>query len=268
MGDPTLKAFIVKPPKGLSAISNGNNVALQWIGSEDEIMGYQIYKKYTESDYFEPINTVYISDSHFIDSCVIGNTEIYYLVKAVKQEITPSGAFINHSNGPIIKVQTSENILPKANFNLTIEQGFLKAENLSTNATQYQWLLPDGESFFTETLDLPFDKAGEITVILIASNECFSDTLEKSIILTNVDNILINEQIKIYPNPAHSYITLKTSIFIDELYMFNMLGAKVLIESGIPKGEKTIYLENQINGSYLVKMYVGTEVLERMIILE
>ena len=101
LGDPTLKAYIVQPPSNLETTIDGHQIKLSWTASKDDIIGYQVYKKEADKDHFEVLNQVPILDTSFVDYSNRNKYRIEYLVKAVKKEITPSGSFINYSNGPI-----------------------------------------------------------------------------------------------------------------------------------------------------------------------
>lgn len=267
LGDPTLKAFVVRPPHDLNAVQNANQMELTWSPSEDDILGYQVYKKTDEMDYFEALNFEPILDTNWIDTCVLGEMQLQYLVKAVKREITPSGSFINHSSGPMISIQTHPNILPEADFNLAWEDGVLKVENLSVNAYQYQWLLSNGTSIFEEHFEIPYNENGEITVTLMASNACFSDTLQQTLLISGENNLVENSDILIYPNPVGHSITLETTKYIEELHLYNVLGENVWTETDLAPGSHSIHLEHLTKGTYLLKMRIGNRMTNRMVLL-
>lgn len=105
LGDPTLKAYIVQPPSNLKSIVRDNRVELSWSPSKDDILGYQVYKKEKGMDRFKLINRKPIIETSFVDDSIESKYRIQYLVKAVKLETTPSGSFINDSNGPIITIK-------------------------------------------------------------------------------------------------------------------------------------------------------------------
>ncbi len=268
LGDPTLKAFIVFPPTNLSVTQNGNHINLSWSPSNDNILGYQVYKKIQGMDYFEPINTTLILDTNFIDSCIVGGATIEYLVKAVKQEITPSGSFINHSTGPIISLTTDPDILPEAAFDLSWEQGVLMGTNFSTNANQFQWILPNGTISLDDNFEIPYNEIGELSVILIVSNNCFTDTLEQFFLITDLSNQIDTEEIKIYPNPTNDFITLQTSMNIDKFQLFDILGTPIFTKINLVAGTSTIDIQNLNEGNYFIKIKIGDQMVSKMILLK
>lgn len=191
LGDPTLKAFIVEPPHDLVAVQNGNQVELNWSPSEDDILGYQVYKKHLGMDYFEPLSLLPITGTSWLDPVVLGEEQLQYLVKAVKREITASGSFINHSSGPIISMQ----------------------------------------------------------------------------IITSTTASLVDKLINIYPNPTKDFFTLETAISINKLHLYNMLGSRILTRSNLVAGFHSIDMQKIVAGNYLLKMYIGNEVVSRNIFL-
>ncbi len=105
MGDPTLRIHIMKPAGYVEAIPSGNKttVHLSWTAStEPGIMGYHIYRSASKYGTFELANTVpvttttYIDNSPYADSC-------FYMVRAIKLEVTPAGSFYNLSQGSFAK---------------------------------------------------------------------------------------------------------------------------------------------------------------------
>ncbi|MEM9920952.1 MAG: T9SS type A sorting domain-containing protein [Bacteroidota bacterium] len=267
LGDPTLKSFIVLPPSNLSVEQELNHVFLDWLPSNDDVLGYQVYRKLEGMDYFEALNDRPITATSFVDSCVMGEMAMQYLVKAVKKEVTPSGSFINHSNGPIVSIQTSINILPKAEFTLSWANGLLSAVNQSANASQYQWMLPDGTSSDEETFEIPFDQSGEISVTLIASNDCYSDTLEQLILLTNLKAPGDIKEVSIFPNPVQDFVTVKTAELIDEIRIYDVLGNQLMTKSRLNAGMHRIDMRDMEEGIYLFKIRIGDQQIPKMILL-
>ncbi len=267
LGDPTLKTFIVRPPSNLNAVQNENHVELSWSSSPEDIQGYQVYKKTEGMNYFEPLHLSPITETNFVDSCIAGGTQIKYLVKAVKQEITPSGSFINHSSGPIVSIQTTPNVLPEAGFSLSWMQGILTGINTSTSANQYHWVLPNGTIFSDEILETPYNQSGETNITLIASNDCFSDTLQQNIFITELTELKPEEsEVYIYPNPTQNQLTLEAKKTITKVEIYDALGAIVFTDNNINSNQHQINLQKLLSpGGYLLKVYLGNQAVIRMV---
>jgi len=266
LGDPTLKAYPVKPPTDLTVTQQDNHLILNWSPSTDDILGYQVYQRATATDHFEPLNQIPLTTTTLIDSCIAGNTQFQYLVKAVKREITPSGAFINHSSGPITAIFTQPNIVPEADFTLVYEAGIITATNSSNNATQFQWLLPDGTIIETQNLEYPYDSNEEIIITLIASNSCFSDTLEQTLLANKVADFPARPTFHLYPNPTKDFLTLETTTHIDELQLYHLLGKQIMTLSNIDIGNHSINLQDLPTGTYLLKIRIQDQVTPLLIV--
>jgi len=269
LGDPTLRAFIVMPPQHLEAMQSGNQMELSWVPSPDnDILGYQVYKKMDGMDYFEPLHSEPILTTSFVDNCVAGEQTIGYLVKAVKREITPSGSFINHSTGPIISITTDPNILPTAAFDLTWENGNLSSTNFSINADSYQWIFPDEMTTTDENFDFPFDESGTVTITLVASNACFSDTLQQDITLTSLPFFPAEKNIRIFPNPAKDFITITTNTPIRKLEIINVLGTPIQTLSNLSSGNHELNVQDFTGGYYIVKSQLSDQMISKMILIK
>jgi PKD repeat protein len=92
--------------------------------------------------------------------------------------------------------------LPFANFGLQLTQNQLATNNLSNNATSYLWDFGDGT---TSTLPNPahtYSTVGSFLITLTVTNECGSDTFDKSIeITTAINDLLLKKVFTVSPNP-------------------------------------------------------------------
>lgn len=267
LGDPSLEAYILAPPKDLVATPLDNQVMLTWTPSSHEVIGYQVYKKDNSMRYFEPLNEVIIQDTSFVDSCVEGGQQIEYLVKAVKKEITPSGSFINHSTGPIIRVGTNPDIIAVADFELIVQDGTLVGNNLSSNSDQYLWLLPDGTTNTEADFEIPWAQSGSFSVTLIVSNACFSDTLtvNEEITITSVSESTNEDGIDVFPNPAQKSLTLNTITDIERLELFDNVGKKVLTITNLKVGTHKINLNQLPTGVLLLQAHIDNRIISKKI---
>ncbi len=268
LGDPTLTAFIVKAPQNFTATQQGAHLQLSWTPVADDLLGYQVYRKTDDMDHFTLLNQVPTLNTNLVDSCVAGDTQFQYLVRAVKREVTPSGSFINRSSGPIISVMSSPDILPIADFELNWENGILNGTNQSENATDFQWLLPDGTTVDSEDFSLPYSVSGTTTVRLIATNICFSDTLEQSLIVTSTQDISIAERFNIFPNPASDFLMLDTQEEVDEIFLLNVLGEEVRSFSALPVGNHRLEMKGISNGVFLLKIKFSDQTFSTKLLIQ
>jgi hypothetical protein len=105
MGDPTLRMQVVAPPNGLTA-QNAQGVVLNWGAAPDSILGYNIYRSDNAKGPFTKLNRSYITTTTYTDLSSGAGLQTY-LVRAVKLETTPSGSFLNTSQGVFTSINVS-----------------------------------------------------------------------------------------------------------------------------------------------------------------
>ena len=99
MGDPSLRAFMVAPPKSLSVVQSGGTLTLSWTASNDAVKGYYIYR----------VNGTSGAQTRVTPNAIVGTTATIatgtndvgseFMVRAIKVEQTGSGRFLNASLG-------------------------------------------------------------------------------------------------------------------------------------------------------------------------
>lgn len=103
MGDPSLRLHMVYPVTQLTATQNETMIQLSWTASADTaIIGYNVYQSDSLSGIFQKLNASILASTTFTDSMpslLSGNT---YMVRAIKSEVTPSGSYLNMSEGIFI----------------------------------------------------------------------------------------------------------------------------------------------------------------------
>ncbi len=99
MGDPTLRADVVRPPSDLLADHQNGYTYLSWTSSPDPVIGYHLYRKDPASEDFTLLNIEPVIEETFTDSTAVSNGENVYMVRAVKLEETTSGSYYNLSQG-------------------------------------------------------------------------------------------------------------------------------------------------------------------------
>ncbi|MCK5907786.1 MAG: hypothetical protein KAG37_09360, partial [Flavobacteriales bacterium] len=70
LGDPSLRAYYVKPPSQLVVVDNGVGNLLSWVTSADsKLNGYNVYKR-TESNLWEKLTLSFITENSFVDNTI------------------------------------------------------------------------------------------------------------------------------------------------------------------------------------------------------
>ncbi len=113
LGDPTLRMYMVQPPQNLQATSSSGSVGLSWGPStESGLVGYVVYRGTSASGPFTRLTASPISSASFNDAGAVVGTNYTYLVKTVKLEITPAGAFENSSQAAIARISPISSATP------------------------------------------------------------------------------------------------------------------------------------------------------------
>lgn len=98
-GDPTIRLFQVKPAGNLQASLQGSNLELTWNASaENNIIGYHVYKSTSEFGTYTRLTSTPISALNYTD-VAFSNTNHWYMIRAIKSQITGSGSYLNPSIG-------------------------------------------------------------------------------------------------------------------------------------------------------------------------
>ena len=103
-GDPSVRLFQVYPISDLTeAVIGSNQLQLNWTASiEDSIVGYHVYKSTTEFGQYQKISNSLVTGTTFADVNVI-NSNDWYMVRAIKLQVTGSGTYLNPSIGVFIQ---------------------------------------------------------------------------------------------------------------------------------------------------------------------
>jgi hypothetical protein len=73
--------------------------------------------------------------------------------------------------------------------------------------------------------------------------------------LLKQDNSNFANELKLYPNPSNSMITLESAESITRVEISNTLGQVILIDNGIAANIKSFNLKDLPKGLYLIKVY-------------
>jgi hypothetical protein len=111
-GDPTLRMHIVQPVNSLkSAVGKSNTVVLSWNQSDDDIVGYYIYKLNALTNKYIRISETPVTGTRFEDvSPDEGNN--YYMVRTLKLSQVVSGSYYNLSQGIFDTIRVEKQSVP------------------------------------------------------------------------------------------------------------------------------------------------------------
>ncbi|MBC7776735.1 MAG: T9SS type A sorting domain-containing protein [Phycisphaerae bacterium] len=102
LGDPSLRANVVKPAKDLTlAAPNCNSVVLNWTASAEAVAGYHIYRALSQDGSYIRLTANPIAGTTYTDNAPPLDT-LYYQVRAIKNVTNPGGGtYANNAIGPI-----------------------------------------------------------------------------------------------------------------------------------------------------------------------
>jgi hypothetical protein len=255
MGDPTLRNDIIAPVSKLQAINEGYGVQLSWEPSPDPVMGYQVYRKTEPEDDFVRLNENPVAENEFTDDCLEAEGEIIYMVRAYQLQQTHSGSYYNMSEGVMETIQHDSLPDVTADGTFILEGQDVSFMNHSTGAVDHiLWLFGDGESSEEENPVHHYDD-GAYTAALIVSNACKSDTLYLNVlILTGTKEIPADQQIRVWPNPAHNEVNLSLTTALPggfQLKVYSMDG-KLVLENKKAEQQVPVRIEQLNPGIYTV----------------
>ena len=158
-----------------------------------------------------------------------------------------------------------ETFLPEAGFDHPEYSGGLTVSfsDSSLNALNWLWYFGDGtpgSTFQNPTHN--YATQGTFNVCLIAGNACGSDTICDSITIvsTGIQSFEFKNEVKVFPNPAGSSVTLyiSSSYFqIDEeltFVLFDLAGKEVKRIENIKTSETQHSIDNLSKGIYIYKI--------------
>ncbi len=118
MGDPTLRLNIVLPVTNLVASTGDGKANLSWTASADaNIVGYHVYRGDSDAGPFTRLTggAVSVADpsgsaitaTSYTDATGVVGTTYNYMVRAVKNEISSTGSYLNLSQGSFVQATPS-----------------------------------------------------------------------------------------------------------------------------------------------------------------
>jgi len=105
LGDPTLRAHVLKPATDLALQTGCQSITLNWKPSADSVDGYHIYRASSEAGPYFRLNGPLIEDNHYEDHAPLAGTA-FYQVRAIKTVSAPGGGmYANNAVGIIGSIE-------------------------------------------------------------------------------------------------------------------------------------------------------------------
>ncbi|HET6226795.1 MAG TPA: M4 family metallopeptidase [Bacteroidia bacterium] len=133
----------------------------------------------------------------------------------------------------------------------------IKFTNSSINATSYKWDFGDGGTSTDKDPSHDYTAAGTYTVTLTSTGNSCSNKATPAIIkvdnCTGVDNINA-DNITVFPNPASSFIGIKSTTNITGVQVMDVLGKVVLTDNTAKASETQLNVSTLNTGVYFIRI--------------
>ncbi len=105
LGDPTLRAHVLKPATDLTLSRHCQSVELSWTASADSVTGYHVYRALSQDGPYTRLTTTPVASTTYTDNNPVQGT-LFYQVRAIKNVSSPGGGvYANNAIGPIKSIE-------------------------------------------------------------------------------------------------------------------------------------------------------------------
>ncbi len=134
----------------------------------------------------------------------------------------------------------------------------------SVTGSSYQWYLGGGPVALATAQTYTATQTGNYKVDVTSADGCTGTSAEVNVIISGITNIA-SASIAVYPNPATSLLIIKSDVAIQTVEVHNVLGAKVLTETG---NITRLDINMLAQGSYVVTIQTTSGVVKKSFIKE
>jgi hypothetical protein len=111
MGDPTLRSYVLPPPRNPRLTVEQNNVVLRWDSSG--VNSYNVYRAASLDGPYVRVNNSPVASTQFVEARPSANC--VYMIKSAALQTTGSGSFHNESQGVFVAFSAGPIQLPTVN---------------------------------------------------------------------------------------------------------------------------------------------------------
>ncbi len=158
-----------------------------------------------------------------------------------------------------ISIKVNVFALPQASFSYDLINDTFNFLPTDTTLTNYSWNFGDSSFSNKKTPIHQYTKAGKYLVNLKAynANGCLNDsTIEIVYAPVGLNELMLNNQTKLYPNPASDFVTLNINNTGNDfiiINVYNVVGALIKSEQ-LNKSNQKINVEDLSNGVYVIEI--------------
>ena len=162
------------------------------------------------------------------------------------------------------------NVIPQAEFSYQLTGFEITLQDSSSNdVNSWNWSIGNDSLSSQNTTNYAFTQDGTYDICLIASNDCFSDTVCQQITITGVgiNEIQSNANVKVYPNPVTNQLSIKlidvnkpiTSVLLIDV-SGRVINIKIASEES-RNDEMIVDVSNLETGMYIYEILSNDEIL-------
>lgn len=143
--------------------------------------------------------------------------------------------------------------------------------NTSVNASGYSWDFGDSSTSADKNPKHLFNSEGPKTVMLIAYNECSSDTFYMTFTIAGKKELTVQSSpFSVYPNPSDGKFIIRSSGIQHQasgIRIVNILG-EIIFQSTIINQQSTIDISGKPKGIYIVQLQSEEKIYNQKIIVD
>ncbi|PZF73966.1 PKD domain-containing protein [Taibaiella soli] len=193
------------------------------------------------------------------DTLLVNATGIYYVTASAQGCAVSDTITITVDPLPTITAINTSGSSPAISFTANVQ-----------NATSYAWTFGDNTSATTASPTHTYTANGTYTVQLIATNDCGSDTLTKTLTISGlgVSNVIAEKDLNIYPNPANNVVTIENSSTaqLQTLSVINNVGM-VVAQQQLNSKKELVKLSSLAAGIYTFLIQTDKGFVTRKIVV-
>ncbi len=212
------------------------------------------------SFYWSPVQNNQITGAKADSGLVLKQTLFLQNINSATQEfmLWPYIGNEGCSANPL-SIKVNVFALPKASFTYILSNDTFYFLPTDTSLSNYSWSFGDSSFSNIKTPIHQFAKAGKYLVNLqtFNSNGCSNDTaLEVVYAPVGLNELTLNKQAKLYPNPASDFVTLNTENIGNDfiiINVYNVVGALVKSEL-LNISKQQFNVEDLSSGVYIIEI--------------
>ena len=133
---------------------------------------------------------------------------------------------------------------------------------LTTSATDavYQWIDCSDNSIIVDATDQSYtpSQSGSYAVLVTSAEGCDNTSDCVEVIVSNTQNTFFEQDLKIYPNPASSFLTIAYEgiLKMDKVFIKTVAGKEIFAINNLNKNTESIDVQHLTEGVYFLEIHL------------